>query len=289
LLHKATSAAPVPDHAAPDHAAPEICPGLYASIVTMQSALAAGAALVALAFAMATFERWLVGRRRHELAWSVSLLLFSLGAGCLLVGAANGWDEWAFRLFFLFGAILNVPFLALGTVYLLGGRRRGDACAVAVSLAGAFAAGVLLVAPLRAPVPVDQLPRGQDVFGVLPRVLAAVASGGGAVVVLGGAVWSAWRFRKGPMLVANLLIAAGTLVLSAGGLLNSVLDEMEAFAVTLVAGITVLFVGFIVATGRRPAPAETAPTTTTPTAARPPATPAAAPSRRVPEAASRRT
>ena len=256
----------------------------------MQSALAAGAALVALGFAMATFERWLTGRRRHELAWSVSLLLFSLGAGCLLVGAANGWNEWSFRLFFLFGAILNVPFLALGTVYLLGGQRRGDLCAIAVSLAGAFAAGVLLVAPLHAPVPVHRLPRGQDVFGVLPRVLAAVASGGGAVVVIGGAVWSAWRLRRGPMLAANLLIAAGTLVLSAGGLLNSVLDEMEAFAVTLVAGITVLFVGFLVATGRRP-PLEPPQSTATPptTALRPTATPAAAPSRRVPEAATRRT
>jgi hypothetical protein len=247
----------------------------------MQSALAAGAALVALGFAMATFERWLEGRRRHELAWSVSLLLFSLGAGCVLVGAANGWHEWAFR--------LNVPFLALGTVYLLGGQRRGDACAVGVSLAGAFAAGVLLVSPLRAPVPVHQLPQGQDVFGVLPRVLAAVASGGGAVVVIGGAVWSAWRFRRGPMLVANLLIAAGTLVLSAGGLLNSVLDEMEGFAVTLVAGITVLFLGFLVATGRRPSVERARPTTTATTAVRPTATPAAAPSRRVPEAASRRT
>ena len=91
------------------------------------------------------------------------------------------------------------------------------------------------------------------------------------------------------MLAANLLIAAGTLVLSAGGLLNSVLDEMEAFAVTLVAGITVLFVGFLVATGRRP-PLGQPPSTTTPTTAvRPTATPAAAPSRRVPEAASRRT
>ena len=269
-------------------ASPEIGSDLYASIVTMQSALAAGAALVALGFAMATFERWLAGRRRHELAWSVSLLLFSLGAGCLLVGAANGWNEWSFRLFFLFGAILNVPFLALGTVYLLGGQRRGDVCAVGVSLAGAFAAGVLVVAPLRAPVPVHQLPQGQDVFGVLPRVLAAVASGGGAMVVIGGAAWSAWRFRRGPMLVANLLIAAGTLVLSAGGLLNSVLDEMEAFAVTLVAGITVLFLGFLVATGRRPPPEPYRPTTPA-TAVRPSATPAAAPSRRVPEAATRRT
>ena len=258
----------------------------------MQSALAAGAALVALAFAMATFERWLGAHKPHELAWSVSLLLFSLGAASLFVGAANGWNEWTFRLFFLFGAILNVPFLALGTVYLLGGRRRGDTCAVAIGLGAAFAAGVLLVAPLRAPVPVDQLPRGQEVFGALPRVLAAVASGGGAIVVIGGAVWSAWRFRRGPMLLANMLIALGTLVLSAGGLLNSVLEEMEAFAVTLVAGITVLFAGFLVATGSTPgrttsprATSSTAPPTTAPS---PTATPAATPSRRVHEEASPR-
>ena len=51
---------------------------------------------------------------------------------------------------------------------------------------------------------------------------------------------------------ANLLIATGTLVLSAGGLLNSVLDEMDAFAVSLVVGITVIFVGFLLTeTGHR--------------------------------------
>jgi len=258
----------------------------------MQSALAAGAALVALAFAMATFERWLAAHKPHELAWSVSLLLFSLGAASLLVGAASGWNEWTFRLFFLFGAILNVPFLALGTVYLLGGRRRGNACALAIGLGGAFAAGVMMVAPLRAPVPVDQLPRGQEVFGALPRVLAAVASGGGAIVVIGGAAWSAWRFRRGPMLMANLLIAFATLVLSAGGLLNSVLEEMEAFAVTLVAGITVLFAGFLVATGSPPpgtAVGEEASTAPPATETHPSAAPAATPSRRVPEAASPRT
>jgi hypothetical protein len=36
---------------------------------------------------------------------------------------------------------------------------------------------------------------------------------------------------------------------SASGLLNSVLGEMQAFAVTLTAGIIVLFAGFLVASG----------------------------------------
>lgn len=226
-----------------------------------QSALAAAAGLVALAFALSTLERWLDRRRRHELAWTVALFMFTVGAGALLLGAANGWNGPTFRVFYLFGAILNVPFLALGTVYLLGGRRRGDAWAAAVALAGAFAAGVLAVAPLHGDVPVHRLPQGSEVFGVLPRVLAAVASGAGALVVLAGAVRSAWRLRTSGrdrpgsrrLAAANAVIALGTLVLGASGLLNSVLGEMEGFAVTLTIGITLLFLGFLATNTSPPA------------------------------------
>ena len=232
-----------------------------------QSALAAAAALVALAFALSTFERWLERRRRHELAWAVSLAMFAAGSAALWYGASAGWDEVTFRLFYLFGAVLNVPFLALGTVYLLGGVRRGDRWTVVVMLGSAFAAGVLAVAPVEGALPADRLPQGSDVFGALPRILAAVASGVGATVVLAGAVWSAWRFwrdrRFAPsgkpvarLAGANVLIASGTLVLGAGGLFNSVLDEMEAFAVTLLVGIVLLFAGFLLATtARSPRPA----------------------------------
>src|SRR2546423_3550507 len=88
----------------------------------LQTATAIAAALVALAFSMSTFERWLARRRRHELAWSASLLMFSVAAAALAAGAAGGWNGIWFRIFFFFGAIANVPFLALGTIYLLAGR-----------------------------------------------------------------------------------------------------------------------------------------------------------------------
>jgi hypothetical protein len=213
-----------------------------------QTALAAAAAMVSLAFALSTWERWLERRRAHEAAWSAALLLFSLASLALGAGAAMGWNGVTFRAFYLFGAITNVPFLALGTVYLLAGRRVGDRVAVAVTLFAVFAAGVVLVAPFRAPIPVDRLPQGSDVFGALPRVLAVVGSAVSALVVFGGAAWSAWRLRRGRLMWANVLIAAGTAITGASGLLNSAMDEMEAFAVTLVAGIAVLFVGFLVAT-----------------------------------------
>lgn len=226
--------------------------------MTVQTASAVGAALVALAFCFSTFERWLARRQRHELAWSGALALFALASGTLAAGAAGGWNGPAFRLFYLFGAIANVPFLAVGTVYLLAGRRAGDRAGLGVCLFAAFAAGVVAIAPFRAPIPHGHLPQGSAVFGPLPRVLAGVASGGGALVVLAGAVWSAWRVRRGPMAIANGLIALGTLVTGASGLLNSVVNAMTAFSVTLLVGITVIFAGFLVA-ATAPAPVSRAP------------------------------
>src|SRR3954470_19682505 len=111
------------------------------AMVTAKAALAALATLVAVAFALSTFERWLNRRRRHELAWTASLTMFAVASPARWVGVSTGWTEPTFRVFFLFGAILNVPFLALGTVYLLAGTRVGERVAGALTLAPACAAG----------------------------------------------------------------------------------------------------------------------------------------------------
>ena len=53
-------------------------------------------------------------------------------------------------------------------------------------------------------------------------------------------------------MLGNLLIAAGTLVLSASGTLAGRLGKDRAFAVTLLVGIVVLFAGFLVASAPAP-------------------------------------
>ena len=218
----------------------------------LHTALAAGASVVALAFSLSTFERWLERRQPHQLAWTVAFSLFLAAAVCLWWGATDRWTAPGFRLFYLFGAITDVPVLALGTVYLVGTRRRGDRAAVAVVAFCALSAGVLAAAPFTHAVPPHRLPQGADVFGALPRVLAAVGSGVGAVVVIAGAVWSATKdHRRVP---ANALIVAGTVVLGAGGILNSTIGAMNAFSISLLAGVVLLFVGFLAATApSRPA------------------------------------
>ncbi|MFT3852228.1 MAG: hypothetical protein QM733_05760 [Ilumatobacteraceae bacterium] len=229
----------------------------------MNAALAAAATLVAVAFALSTLDRWLRRRRPHELAWTISLAIFALGAGALWWAEARGWSLASFRVFFLAGAVLNVPWLALGTVYLLAGERPGHRCRSWLLFLSGLAVGIVLFAPTKAPVTGAEMPTGKDVFGAAPRVLAAVGSGVPALVIIGGALWSVWRLlRHRPpalpgvtrapsaprrLVLGNVLIAAGTLILSASGTLAGRLGKDRAFAVTLLAGIVVLFAGFLVA------------------------------------------
>ncbi len=231
---------------------------------TLDTALAAGATLVASAFALSTFDRWSRRRRPHEAAWTISLVLFAIGSAALWWAEARGWSRASFRVFYLAGAILNVPWLALGTVYLLAGRRIGDRVRNwMIGLSGA-AVGVTLVAPMSwSDVEDGAMPKGSELFDAAPRAFAAIGSGVAALVIIAGALWSIGRSLRGRMpalggasrqvtdirrhTVANVLIAVGTLVLSASGSFAGRLGEDRAFSVTLVIGVVILFSGFLVA------------------------------------------
>jgi hypothetical protein len=214
------------------------------------------ATAVASLFAQATLVRYTQSRKPHELAWTVSLAMFALASAALATGVSTGWDNGTFRAFYLLGAVLNVPWLALGTVSLLWGPTVGRRCQWGLVLFTGLAAGVLLTAPISGRIRGEGIPVGHDVLGVFPRVLAGVGSGVGAIVIIGGALWSAWRFARdrttagaGRRAGANVLIALGTLVLSSGGLVQGAVGHDEAFALSLASGITVIFVGFRVAAG----------------------------------------
>ncbi|MCU1394727.1 MAG: hypothetical protein JWM34_3155 [Ilumatobacteraceae bacterium] len=232
--------------------------------MTLNASLAAAATLVAVAFGFSTLDRWQRRGREHELAWTIALGLFAIGGISLWWAESHGWGTAIFRLFFLAGAVLDVPWLALGTVYLLAGREWGNRIRLWLIALSGLATGVILFAPTKIPVGGTDLPQGSEVFGIGPRILAAVGSGVPATLIFVGAVWSAIRVARGrvPALgsgaqrtvslpkrlaLGNALIAVGTLVLSASGTLAGRLGKDRAFAVTLLIGVSVLFAGFLVA------------------------------------------
>jgi hypothetical protein len=220
----------------------------------MVAGLAFFATAVASLFAQATLVRYTRFRKPHELAWTISLTMFAVASAALATGAATGWDRGTFRAFYLLGAVLTVPWLALGTIFLLLGTTAGRRVQWALVLFTGLATGVLVTAPIRGPIPRQAIPVGKDVFGAFPRVLAAIGSGAGALVIFAGAAWSAWRYARARgvegrarLAGSNTLIALGTLILSSGGLVQGAVGHDEAFTLSLATGISVIYVGFLVA------------------------------------------
>lgn len=224
----------------------------------MVFAFAAVSTVCSSLFAIATAQRAGSGRGPHQWAWTVSMVWFALASAALAVGVSTGWDGATYRVFYAGGAILSVPWLALGTVFLHLGGRVGRALRHGVLAFSGLAVGVMLVVPME-PVSGTSIPVGRDVFpAAAPRVLAALGSGIGALVVLTGALWSLARLVTGPAVLgrshlaaANALVAAGTLVLSGGGLAQGIVGHDEAFALSLALGVAVIYAGFLVA-DRRP-------------------------------------
>jgi hypothetical protein len=197
----------------------------------VEALFAFAATLVALRLAGALAAR---GRERAFALWSASLAAFALACAALAWGAAAGWDEAAFRVYYLFGGLLTAPLLGAGSLLRAGVRA---ALPVVLVYAG-IAAGVAVAEPLATAVTGSSIPDAQDHFDLFPaRVLALAGNLAGTTAIVGVALWT---FRRRP--VGNALVLAGTTVAAAGTALAG-LGEAETAAFVAVAAV-LLYGGF---------------------------------------------
>ena len=206
------------------------------------------AAAASAAFAVAVLRRYAARRRPYQLAWGIALSMFTVASLALTAGVVAGWSPVSFKLYYLFGAVLNVPWLALGTVELLAGPAARRAYLAA--LAAFTLVSVALVALARvtaADLAGRLLPEGKEFLPVAVRVLAVVGNTVGPLVVVGGAVASglAMRSRRDlrPRFEGTLLIALGVLLAASGGVL-AFLASSDKLALGLAVGASVMFLGF---------------------------------------------
>jgi hypothetical protein len=216
------------------------------------------AALVAVLFAAALMRRYVGSRRPYELVWALALLMYAGASLAVTFGVANGWTSGEFRVYWALGAVLNVPFLAAGELDLLVDHR-GVRWTLYVLLAflTAYTVAVVRTAEIHAPALAQDLPSGKEVFGDGTAVyrLAQVIAIPAFLVLLGGTVWSAWRMRGHLELRdrfwGTLLIAFGATITAVAGSAFAALGYPVPFSISLLAGICVMFLGFLRAARRR--------------------------------------
>jgi hypothetical protein len=197
--------------------------------------LAFAAALVSLRLASDLFRRY---RARHApdfAAWAAALAAYAVAAGALSWGAAAGWSEAAFRVYYLGGGLLTAALLGAGSLLLVGRRW---VTPVALVYAG-LAIGIALAMPLQEDISGTAIPEAQDVLELWPaRVLAILGNTLGTLAVVGVAVST---FRARPL--GNALILAGIAVAAIGSGLAGLGVGALAPAVALAA--ILLYGGFV--------------------------------------------
>ena len=120
----------------------------------MEALLAFAAALLALRLAGDLATRFRARRAPQLAAWSASLFAYAIASAALAWGAAAGWDDRAFRVYYLAGGLLTAPLLGAGSLLLRGYRWAGPL----VFAYSGLAIGIMVAIPLTASVSGTSIP-----------------------------------------------------------------------------------------------------------------------------------
>lgn len=193
------------------------------------------AALVSFRLSAELVRRWRTRHAPELVAWAASLGAFAAASAALAWGAAAGWDDRAFRAYYLFGGLLTAALLGAGSLLRAG---RGAAAPVALLYAG-LAIGVAVAVPIEPPVTGSEIPDASAHLDLFPaRALALVGNVGGTFAAVGVALSG---LRRRP--VGNGLIVAGVVVAAVGSAFAG-LGEGGGSVFTAVAAL-LLYGGFV--------------------------------------------
>ena len=220
--------------------------------------------LISLGFAAQVLTRYRSRGKPYQLAWGLALIFYAVSAFAEVVGSISGWSDLEFRVYYLFGAILLVPWLALGTSELLLQAPRAQlartAYRVLVALVTVGGIAAIATAGLHASYingthipdncamycPHDQ---GYAFGNIVSVIAAAVGNTLGTIVLVVGAGYSAYRtWRAGlprNLTIGNVLILAGALVVAGIASLTR-LGHYELFYAGQATGVAIIFAGFLV-------------------------------------------
>lgn len=211
--------------------------------------------VVAGAFFVVLWRHW---RRnpsaRYVMWWMIGIGLYGIGTLTEALTTIFGWQEPVFRMWYISGALLGGAPLAQGTVYLLLPRRIADRLAVAlvtyIAIAAAFVVATPIVHELVEP---DRL-SGEVMAWQWVRLFSPLVNLYAVVFLIGGAIWSAWRYwrRDGvtSRVLGNVLIAVGAILPGIGGAFARA-GKVEVLYVAELIGLILIWGGYRVILGDR--------------------------------------
>jgi hypothetical protein len=200
----------------------------------VEALLAFAAALIALRLGGSLAQRWRARRAPELAAWSAGLIAFAIASAALAWGAAGGWSDAAFRVYYLFGGLLTAALLGLGSLLLVGRRWTLGPALVYAGLA----IGVAIAVPLHGDISGTSIPEAQDHLDFFPARLLAIL--GNSLGTLSVVVVAIATIRRRPL--GNALVLLGIATATVGSALAGLGTAPTAVFVTIAA--LFLYAGF---------------------------------------------
>lgn len=179
-------------------------------------------AVTGFVFTYLLLKQYIARHKPHQLAWAAGMFIYGAAAAIETYSEfTQSWNPLVYRFYYVMAAVL-VLYLGLGTVYLIFQRRLWGHLYLAYS---AVLTVVFLYAALTANLVTANLKPGITVGGsamdTTVRLFSFACTIPGTLALLGGAIYSIVLFAAKReyafRMWANVLIAAGTIVIAVAG------------------------------------------------------------------------
>jgi hypothetical protein len=204
--------------------------------------------IISAAFAYVIFTRYRQKTQAyHLLWWGIGIVAY--GAGTLIesINTLLGWHAALFKAWYIAGALLGGAPLALGTVYLLWGKRAGQVGVVLLVTVVSVTSVFVILSPIRLELVDPQLLSSKVLAWQEIRRVSPFINVTAFLALVGGALYSAIRFFGDPVSrhvsIGNIFIAIGALLPGIGGM-GSRMGHTELLYIGEFVGVILIWLGY---------------------------------------------
>jgi hypothetical protein len=202
--------------------------------------------IISAAFAWVILERYrLKPQSYHLLWWGIGIVTYGVGTLIESLVTLFGWQAALFKAWYIAGALLGGAPLAIGTIYLLFGKRAGHIAVVSLLAV----VGVTSIFVILSPVQMEsgKMLSGKSLAWQSIRRVSPFINSLAALFLIGGAIYSAIRFFSYPesrrVSIGNIFIAIGALLPGIGGI-GSRMGHTELLYIGEFIGVILIWIGY---------------------------------------------
>jgi hypothetical protein len=211
------------------------------------------AAVVGGAFAVVVGRQYLNRRKPYQAIWALALAMFAVAGAFEAAGQAAGWSDATYKGYYLFGGILNVGWLGIGSLLLLTSPGAGRVAVIVMAGISIVGLAAVLVAHTDAALLRAQVPARGAID--VPAALPLLTNVGGSLLLIGGAAWSAWKSARSGAprnrVLGLAIIAAGAFIVAGGHSYAQSRGVYIAQPISELIGIASMFTGYLAVEARR--------------------------------------